>query len=174
MPTQAETITATAHAAAAAHGLTLVQAKLSGQNGRLTLQVLVEKADDSGAWVSPTLEECTAVSRLIGAQLDVLDIITGRYTLEVGSPGLDRPLLTPADFARFIGKTAYVKLKTPVAAAKGAPLGALKGALSASTETTVTVDDATGPVTVPFSNIQQAELSPTPAEMAEFMKLHSK
>ncbi len=173
MPTQAETITATATQAAAAHGLTLVQAKLSGQNGRLTLQVLLEKADGQGNWVSPTLEECTAVSRLLGAQLDVLDVISGRYTLEVSSPGLERPLQSVEDYQRFSGQTAYVKLRTPHQPAKGAPLGAVKGQITAVTESTITIADVTGPAPITINQILYAHLAPTPEELAAYMKRHT-
>ena len=59
------------------------------------------------------IEDCEAVSREVSAQLDVDDPITGNYTLEVSSPGIDRPLFTPAQFARFVGETAKVELKLP-------------------------------------------------------------
>ena len=50
------------------------------------------------------IEDCEAVSREVSAQLDVEDPISGHYTLEVSSPGIDRPLFTPAQFARFVGR----------------------------------------------------------------------
>jgi len=53
------------------------------------------------------------VSREVSAQLDVSDPISGHYTLEVSSPGVDRPLFTPAQFARFAGEEAKVGLKLP-------------------------------------------------------------
>ena len=56
------------------------------------------------------IEDCEAVSREVSAQLDVEDPISGNYTLEVSSPGLDRPLFTPAQFARYIGQVAKVWL----------------------------------------------------------------
>ena len=59
------------------------------------------------------IEDCEAVSREVSAQLDVADPISGNYTLEVSSPGLDRPLFTPAHFARFLGEQAKVSLKLP-------------------------------------------------------------
>ena len=59
------------------------------------------------------IEDCEAVSREVSAQLDVADPITGNYTLEVSSPGLERPLFTPAHFARYIGQVAKVGLKLP-------------------------------------------------------------
>ena len=51
-----------------------------------------------------TVDDCEAVSREVSAQLDVEDPISGNYTLEVSSPGLDRPLFTPAHFERFTGE----------------------------------------------------------------------
>ena len=62
---------------------------------------------------SVTIDDCQAVSREVSAQLDVEDPITGNYTLEVSSPGLDRPLFTLAHFERFAGDTAKVTLKLP-------------------------------------------------------------
>lgn len=59
------------------------------------------------------IEDCEAVSREVSAQLDVADPISGNYTLEVSSPGVDRPLFTPGQFARYIGQVAKVALKLP-------------------------------------------------------------
>ena len=59
------------------------------------------------------IEHCEAVSREVSAQLDVEDPISGNYTLEVSSPGVDRPLFTAAQFARFTGEQAKVTLKLP-------------------------------------------------------------
>ena len=60
-----------------------------------------------------TIEQCEAVSREVSAQLDVEDPITGNYTLEVSSPGIDRPLFGAAQFARFVGQTVKVGMKLP-------------------------------------------------------------
>jgi ribosome maturation factor RimP len=60
-----------------------------------------------------TVEDCEAVSREVSAQLDVADPISGNYTLEVSSPGLERPLFALAHFERFAGETAKVGLKLP-------------------------------------------------------------
>ena len=63
-----------------------------------------------------SLDDCTSISRLVGDMLDAegySDRISGRYTLEVSSPGLDRPLVKPAHFQRFVGKKAHVVTKTP-------------------------------------------------------------
>lgn len=59
------------------------------------------------------IEDCESVSREVSAQLDVEDPISGHYTLEVSSPGVDRPLFTAAQFARFLGEEAKVVLQLP-------------------------------------------------------------
>lgn len=59
------------------------------------------------------IEDCESVSREVSAQLDVEDPISSNYTLEVSSPGVDRPLFTAAHFARFAGEQAKVTLRLP-------------------------------------------------------------
>lgn len=61
------------------------------------------------------VDDCEIVSRALSALLDAEDPIPGHYTLEVSSPGLERPLFTAAQFARFVGNEARVTLKLPVA-----------------------------------------------------------
>lgn len=60
-----------------------------------------------------TVDDCEIVSRQVSAVLDVEDPIPGAYTLEVSSPGLDRPLRKEADFARFVGERAKIELTVP-------------------------------------------------------------
>lgn len=72
-----------------------------------------EAADVEMEQRSVGIEDCESVSREVSAQLDVEDPITGNYTLEVSSPGIDRPLFGVAQFARFIGESAKVTLKLP-------------------------------------------------------------
>jgi ribosome maturation factor RimP len=60
-------------------------------------------------------KDCEAVSQQLSVILDVEDLVPGpRYTLEVSSPGLDRKLLKPADYERFVGRLAKVTLNEPV------------------------------------------------------------
>src|SRR5690606_36042138 len=60
-----------------------------------------------------TIDDCERVSREVAAQLDVEDPISTGYRLEVSSPGLDRPLVKPEHFERFIGEQARVQLLAP-------------------------------------------------------------
>jgi ribosome maturation factor RimP len=162
-------LTAMAQGAAASFSVQLVVARFGGQSGRSTLQVLLENPDGT----SPDVEICAQVSRLLSAQLDVADVIGGKYTLEVSSAGLDRPLLSAADCARFVGKGAAVKFKSPVEV-HGKPLGAAKGVLQAVQGDSVTLGVNGQPVTFNFHQVQSAELAPTPEEMAAFMGFHAK
>jgi ribosome maturation factor RimP len=94
----------------AAHGLSLVDARFANEHG-FVLKVLIERpgADiQTGAQVS--LSDCQRVSRDLSAALDEVEGVApqGAYRLEVGSPGLDRPLFTLSDFQRFAGETVKV------------------------------------------------------------------
>lgn len=57
-----------------------------------------------------TLDDCEQVSHCVAGVLDVEDPISGSYTLEVSSPGLDRPLVRPEHFRRFLGRRVRVRL----------------------------------------------------------------
>ena len=109
-----------------------------------------------------TLEDCVEVSRATSAVLDVEDLIAPHYHLEVGSPGLDRPLRTEAEFARFAGKTAKVKLGHP------APDGqrVLRGTLDRAAEGKVALIVDGKRIEVPFADVVEAnlvfELTPQP------------
>jgi len=88
-------------------GFELVDAELVGGGRRPTLRVYI----DSPRGI--TVDDCADVSRQISAILDVEDPLPGSYTLEVSSPGLDRPLVTPEDFRKHAGETVKVKLRRP-------------------------------------------------------------
>lgn len=90
-------------------GLSVVRVKVFGGR-RQTLQVMIERADGSDV----NVEECADASRAISPVLDVFDPLDGAYSLEVSSPGIDRPLTRQADFERFSGFLTKVELEAPV------------------------------------------------------------
>jgi ribosome maturation factor RimP len=90
-------------------GYSLVQVRLM-EGGRRTLQIMAERADGKNM----TVDDCAAISRQISALLDVEDPISGAYTLEVSSPGIDRPLVKLEDFARYNGFEAKLETKLPI------------------------------------------------------------
>ena len=94
-------------------GYDVVRVALNGTETKV-LQVMVERQDR----VDMTVDECADVSRTVSALLDISDPFTGRYTLEVSSPGLDRPLLKAADYARFAGDEAKIELTHDLAGRK--------------------------------------------------------
>jgi ribosome maturation factor RimP len=81
--------------------------------GGAVLRLYIDVPENEAQARSVGIEECEAVSREVSAQLDIEDPISGNYTLEVSSPGLERPLFGAAQFARCVGETAKVTLKLP-------------------------------------------------------------
>lgn len=92
-------------------GLELLGAEYLPSPGGALLRLYIDVPQGEERQVG--IEDCEAVSREVSAQLDVEDPISGHYTLEVSSPGIDRPLFTPAQFARYAGEQAKVGLKLP-------------------------------------------------------------
>lgn len=90
-------------------GYEVVRVQLSGGQ-RPRLQVMAERHDR----VPIVVDDCAEISKAISALLDVADPIAGSYTLEVSSPGIDRPLTRPEDFQRFAGFEAKLELRMPL------------------------------------------------------------
>ncbi|HYS43834.1 MAG TPA: ribosome maturation factor RimP [Geobacteraceae bacterium] len=89
-------------------GMELVHLEMKREPGGQLVRLYIDK--DGGV----TLDDCTLISRQLSAQLDIEDPIEGRYTLEVSSPGLDRPLFTDRDFARFAGRQIRLSTRVPL------------------------------------------------------------
>ena len=90
-------------------GMEIVRVRLMGGN-RPVLQIMTEKAGGT-----PTdVEDCAKLSRAMSEVLDTEDPITDKYTLEVSTPGIDRPLTRAGDFARWIGHAAKLELIRPL------------------------------------------------------------
>jgi ribosome maturation factor RimP len=114
-----------------------------------TLQIMAERKDDKPM----TVEDCADISRQISAVLDVEDPISSAYTLEVSSPGLDRPLTRPKDFQRFAGYEARLETRLPIDGRRkftGRLLG-LEGEV-------VKLKDEAGEVALPYAQIHKAKL----------------
>lgn len=94
-------------------GLELLGIEYVSAAGGALLRLYIDVPPEQAAERSVGIDECEAVSREVSAQLDVADPISANYTLEVSSPGVDRPLFGAAQFARFVGETAKVTLKLP-------------------------------------------------------------
>ena len=86
-------------------GFDLVEMRRGGTRTRPVLDVRIDRRDGGKV----TIEDCVKASRAIEARLDAdAELIPGRYVLEVSSPGLERPLFTLGDWARFVGRRANV------------------------------------------------------------------
>lgn len=141
-------------------GLELLGAEYLPAPGSATLRLYIDvPAGETGADGEPravTIEDCEAVSREVSAQLDVEDPISGQYTLEVSSPGVDRPLFAPDQFARFAGEKAKVGLKLPQDGRRK-----LQGTiLRVEGDSIVFAVDGVGEFAVAFDNIDRARLVP--------------
>ncbi|WP_223620088.1 ribosome maturation factor RimP [Lysobacter sp. ESA13C] len=130
--------------------------------GNAVLRIYIDvPADEAAAGAdgaeprSVSIEDCEAVSREVSAQLDVEDPISSNYTLEVSSPGIDRPLFTLEHYRRLVGETVKVALKLPHEGRRR-----LQGRIVAieGEQVVFTVEAAT--FTVPFANIDKGRLVP--------------
>jgi ribosome maturation factor RimP len=129
--------------------------------GRPRVQVMAERADGS-----MTVEDCASLSQALSAVLDVEDPIHGEYTLEVSSPGIDRPLTSLEDFARFAGRTARAELK-------GLKDGRrrFRGVLRGIEGQDVLIEEEGGAIVrLPFPAIEEAKLVLTDELVAESLK----
>ena len=138
-------------------GLELLGAEYLPAPGSAVLRLYIDRpgADPASEAQGVTIEDCEAVSREVSAQLDVEDPISGNYTLEVSSPGVDRLLFTAAQFARFVGERAKVGLKLPQDGRRR-----LQGAIVSVEGDTVTFDVDGQPFAVAAGNIDKARLMP--------------
>lgn len=84
-------------------GMELVEVEYKREGRDMMLRLFLDK--DGGV----TLDDCSAVSRELSEILDVEDVIQGHYTLEVSSPGLNRPLKKEADYERYRGRLVKVR-----------------------------------------------------------------
>lgn len=102
-----------------------------------------------------TIDDCEAVSREVSALLDVEDPIGSRYTLEVSSPGIDRPLFTAAQFARHAGEQVKLALRIPVGGRRR-----LQGAIGAVQGDAIALRVGEEDVLLQHANIDKARLVP--------------
>ncbi|MDD3030210.1 MAG: ribosome maturation factor RimP [Alphaproteobacteria bacterium] len=92
-----------------AAGYDLVRVRLTGGAKHAALQIMIERKD--GALI--TVDDCASVSRLVETRLTEAGDRAAEASLEVSSPGIDRPLVKARDYARFKGQLAKVELKRP-------------------------------------------------------------
>lgn len=138
-------------------GYELVRVAVLGRE-RPTVQIMADRADGAAIVVA----DCEAISQAVGAVLDVANLVTGTWTLEVSSPGIDRPLTRVKDWNRFAGHLARAELAVPVDGRRrvsGVVLGADE------THARMRLDDG-GEMLLPLADIRCAKLVLTDALIA--------
>ncbi len=150
---------------AAREGFELVDLVLNRGPKRYLLRVMIDRAGrvdykpparvpgETLATDGVSVTDCARVSKLISPLLDVEDLIADAYTLEVSSPGVNRPLRTPSHFRRAVGMKTRVKTRVPVDGESFfiAPI-------ATADDEAVTLDVRGESVVVPYRLIQRANL----------------
>ncbi|HVS65141.1 MAG TPA: ribosome maturation factor RimP [Thermoanaerobaculia bacterium] len=135
-------------AIAAEQGCELVHVAFKGG----TLQIMLDHPD------GVTLAHCEAVSKQASALLDLEDFGSGKYVLEVTSPGLDRPLYRPADYQKFLGRRVLVTFREGPERAKRTVGGTLESFDPDRQVANVREEDGGGELSIPLTDIQSARL----------------
>jgi ribosome maturation factor RimP len=151
-------------------GLEVVEVELRGSGKARMLRIVIDKPAASGGdrLAGVTHEDCANLSREVGTILDVEDVIPGNsYLLEVSSPGLDRKLLRPADYERFMGSKVKLKTRNPVngnqhfeGRLQSFREGRLTLEVSASRKQARPGDAAPQTLEIEFANVEKANLVP--------------
>jgi ribosome maturation factor RimP len=132
--------------------LDLVEVRRGGSRSRPTIDVRVERRDGQAV----TVDDCARASRAIEARFDAEGTLGERYVLEVSSPGVERPLLKPADWQRFAGHKAKV-LSDALGGREEVEIVALEGDTGA--EIVVVRDGRGAERRVPLAQVREARLA---------------
>src|SRR5882724_2864337 len=140
-----------------AHGVECVELVWRTDRGGWLLELSIERADARVPGVGVTIDLCADISRDLSAALDVADCIPHRYTLEVGSPGVERALYVRRDYERFAGQAARLKLSAP-RAGQHVIFGMLRG-LDDGRERAVLLETESGELaSIELETIQSARI----------------
>lgn len=132
-----------------AASMELVEVRFLVERGRRILRLYIDKPG------GVTLEDCSSVSREASHLLDVHDIINRRYTLEVSSPGLDRPLRQAKDFRRSLGQRVQITARRPSSGTR-----TQVGVLTSCDEEGITLEMDGKEVSIRRDQIVKAKLKP--------------
>jgi ribosome maturation factor RimP len=128
-----------------AAGLELVEVTFGRQAPRRVLRVIVDRQG------GVDLDAISDVSERVSRRLDLEGFAPGPYSLEVSSPGIERALRQPSDFARRLGETVRVKTNTPLEGSR-----TIVGALVSADDESIVIATAGGEVRVPYRDIASA------------------
>lgn len=144
-----ETITKAIEPALVDMGYELVRVAINGAEMK-TVQIMAERQDRKDM----TVDDCEKISQTASALLDVADPFSGRWVLEVSSPGIDRPLVKPEDYERFKGEEAKVELNTDIDGRKR-----FKGILKGIQGTKITMDFEGIDISFDYADVAKAKLT---------------
>ncbi len=113
----------------------LVEVQVRGVQGSRVVEIFVDSEDALGA------DDLAKISRETGFLLDMEDAITGRYTLNVSTPGLDRPLALPRQYKKNVGRRLRVRYASGDAGADAEVVGALRNVAADAIEVAVSGSD---------------------------------
>lgn len=131
-------------------GYDLVDVESAGSDRNRVVRIFVDKQGGI------QLDDCARISRTISDEIDILDLIPGRYRLEVSSPGIDRPLRTARDFQRNLGREVTLHFRTPERdEAANAPV---VGSIESVTDEVITLKTADGSQAVPAAAIDHGKV----------------
>jgi len=128
-------------------GVEVVDVEYVKERGEYFLRVYIDKPGGVG------LDDCEAFSELMGELLDAVDPIPGSYSLEISSPGIERPLKKERDFERFAGRLVAIKTYAPIDGRKN-----WKGVLHGLRDGHVVVELDGRAVAIPLASIAKAHL----------------
>ena len=136
---------------AAREGLDIVSVEVTGPASHPTLRIRLDLDGDDAI----DMDRVTKATPWVSSVVEALDPFPGAYELEVSSPGIDRPLRRPRDFAAFVGENAEVAVREAVEGRRS-----LEGEIVSADEASVRLRTAAGEVEVPFENVKSARLKP--------------
>ena len=133
---------------------------------RPVLQIMADRTDDEMI----NVDDCAEISRMVSVLMDVEDPITGRYDLEVSSPGIDRPLTRAKDFEKYAGFDVKLTLKPSVRLEGFENRKRFSGLLNGLKEENVLLETEGYEFEIPFQALEKAKLVLTD----ELIKAHQK
>lgn len=125
----------------------LVRVKLNNANGK-TLQIMAE--DPTG---SLNIQDCEKINNLLSPALDIENIISEKYNLEISSPGMDRPLVRKTDFSKHTCHLAKIELATPIDGKKY-----FTASINSVNDNAIELSYEQTQITVNFADIKKAKL----------------
>ncbi len=132
----------------------LVDVEIATEGHRSVIRVFIDR--EGGI----RLNDCVSFSRKLSAILDVEDPVEGTYSLEVSSPGMDRRLNRPKDFAKCRGKRVRISLSAPVEGSRN-----FRGVLRASDEEGIDLERGGQTFRLPYRLMRKANLDITQEEL---------